>query len=134
MEVAHGDLVIVDNLPAHHGEAEDALTDFLKEILIDLLYLPVYSPDLNLVEECFSKMKYLLKYPLTDMVYQNLELAILHAVEAIEPADLVGYFRHCMHQLFGCMKGHVGPNDTQRLYLDESRSRQCGFLSTNYRN
>ena len=31
------------------------------------------------------------------MVYQNLELAILHAVEANEPADLVVYFRHTSH-------------------------------------
>ena len=56
LEVGH--LVIVDNLPAHHGEVEDALTDFLNEMSIDLLYLPVYSPDLNPVEECFAKMKY----------------------------------------------------------------------------
>ena len=85
-----GDFVIVDNLLAHRGEAEDALTDFLNELSIDLLYLSVYSPDFNSVEECFSKMKYLLKYPLRDMVYQKLELAILHTVEAIEPADSVG--------------------------------------------
>ena len=93
MEVDNLDTV--DNLLAHHGEAEDALTDFLDEMSIDLLCLPVYSPDLNSVEKCFSKMKYLiLKYPLRDMVYQNLELTILRAVEAIESADLVGYFRH----------------------------------------
>ena len=61
---------------------------------IDLLYLPVYSPDLNAVEQCFSKMKYLTKvFTYINLVYQNLELGILHAVDATEPADLAGYFR-----------------------------------------
>ena len=35
--------------------------DFLNEMWIDLLYLPVYSPDLNPDEEYFSQMKYLTK-------------------------------------------------------------------------
>ena len=61
---------------------------------MELMYLPVYPPDLNPVEECFSKMKYLLRYRLRDLVRQNLELAVLHAVDGIEPEDLVGYFRH----------------------------------------
>ena len=85
------DLIIVDNLPAHHGEAETALNEFLNDMSMELIYLPVYSPDLNPVEECFSKMKYLLRYRLRDLVHQNLELAVLHA---IQPEDLRGYFRH----------------------------------------
>ena len=34
-------------------------------------------------------MKYLLRYRLRDLVHQNLELTVLHAVDGIEPEDLV---------------------------------------------
>ena len=88
------DLIIVDNLPGHHCEAETALNEVFNDMSVELIYLPVYSLDLNPAEECFSKMKYLLRYRLRDLVHQNLELAILHAVDGIEPEDLVGYFRH----------------------------------------
>lgn len=57
-----GDIVVVDNLAAHHGEAEIALRSFLNDLGMELVFLPVYSPDLNPVEEVFSKLKYLLKF------------------------------------------------------------------------
>ena len=89
------DLIItVDNLPAHQGETETALNEFFDDMSMELIYLPIYSPDLNPVKECFSKMKYLLRYRLRDLVHQNLELAVLHAVGGIEPEDLLGYSRH----------------------------------------
>ena len=87
-------MIIVDNLPVHHGEAENDLNDFFDDMSIELLYLPIYSPDLNPVEEAFSKMKYLLKYRYREHVYENLELAVLHVVQDIGPEDLLGYFRH----------------------------------------
>ena len=43
------DIIVVDILAAHHGEAERALRDFLNDIGIKLLFLPVYS-----VEEVFQ--------------------------------------------------------------------------------
>ena len=49
-----GDIVVVDNLAAHHGEAERALRSFLNDLGMELVFLPVYSPDLNPVEEVFS--------------------------------------------------------------------------------
>ena len=33
------DMIIVDNLPVHHGEAENALNDFFDDVSIKLLYL-----------------------------------------------------------------------------------------------
>ena len=57
-ELTTGDVVIMDNLPAHkvHGvrqaiEAAGAM----------LLYLPAYSPDFNPIEMAFSKFKALLR-------------------------------------------------------------------------
>ena len=63
------DTIIVDNLLAHHGEAERALREFLEEMSIEL----AYSPDLNPVEEAFSKLKHLLKYRYQRIVHWNLE-------------------------------------------------------------
>ena len=76
------DIVVVDNLLAHHGETERALRSFLEYIDVELLFLPVYSPDLNPVE-AFSKLKYLLRYRYQDIIFDNLEYAVLKAVERI---------------------------------------------------
>jgi transposase len=49
-----GDVVVMDNLPAHKvAEAEAAI----KERGAWLLFLPPYSPDLNPIELAFSKLK-----------------------------------------------------------------------------
>jgi transposase len=52
--LAKGDVVILDNLPAHKSQtAEDAI----KAKGAWLLYLPPYSPDLNPIEMAFAKLK-----------------------------------------------------------------------------
>ena len=89
-----GDIVVVDNLAAHHGEAERALRSFLNDLGMELLFLPVYSPDLNPVEEVFSKLKHLLKYKYRELVWENLEYALLRAVGDVTAADMFGYYKH----------------------------------------
>ena len=83
------DIIVVDNLAAHHGEAERVLRDFLNDIGIKLLFLPVYSLDPNPVEEVFSKLKYLLKYRHKDFVFENLEYAVLRADGDITAATVM---------------------------------------------
>ena len=85
---------MVDNLAAHHGEAERALRSFLNDLGMELIFLPVYSPDLNPVEEVFSKLKYLLKYRYQELVWDNLEYAVLRAVGDVIAADTYGYYKH----------------------------------------
>jgi transposase len=52
--LSKGDVVILDNLPAHKSQtAEDAI----KAKGAWLLYLPPYSPDLNPIEMAFAKLK-----------------------------------------------------------------------------
>ena len=53
-----GDIVIIDNLPAHKGVAVE---EAIKASRARLLYLPKYSPDLNPIEQAFSKLKSLLR-------------------------------------------------------------------------
>lgn len=42
---------VVDNLAVHHGEGERALRDSFNDMEIKHLFLPVYSANLNSVEE-----------------------------------------------------------------------------------
>jgi transposase len=49
-----GDIVVIDNLPAHKvAGVEEAI----EAARATLLYLPPYSPDLNPIEPAFSKFK-----------------------------------------------------------------------------
>lgn len=50
----HGQIVVMDNLGAHKGER---IKERIEERGCQLLYLPPYSPDLNPIEEAFSKIK-----------------------------------------------------------------------------
>jgi transposase len=52
-----GDIVVMDNLGSHKGHAVKAI----KAAGARLFFLPPYSPDLNPIEQAFSKMKTLLR-------------------------------------------------------------------------
>ena len=97
-----GDIIIVDNFAAHHGEAKRALRDYFHELGMKLLFLPVYSPDMNPVEEVFSKLKYLLKYRYNNIVFDNLEYAIWLALADIKAVDMYYDFLalHSMWTIF----------------------------------
>ena len=53
-ELAPGDIVVMDNLPAHKVTGVRAT---IEQAGATLLYLPPYSPDLNPIEMAFSKLK-----------------------------------------------------------------------------
>jgi hypothetical protein len=53
-----GDVVILDNLPAHKSAAAEAA---IRAKGAWLLFLPPYSPDLNPIEMAFAKLKALLR-------------------------------------------------------------------------
>ena len=53
-----GDIVVVDNLAAHK---DPRVAELLDSVDASLLFLPPYSPDLNPIEECWSKVKGLLR-------------------------------------------------------------------------
>lgn len=60
---------------------------------IELIFTPTYSPDLNPVELCFSKVKAKLNGELVNEVHNNLKLAVMEAVETISPTDMTGYYQ-----------------------------------------
>ena len=53
-----GDVVILDNLGSHKGKA---VREAIRSVNARLLFLPPYSPDLNPIEQVFSKLKALLR-------------------------------------------------------------------------
>src|ERR1700692_3335104 len=52
------DIVILDNLGSHKGEAVRAA---IRAVGARLIFLPPYSPDLNPIEQVFAKLKTLLR-------------------------------------------------------------------------
>lgn len=53
-----GDLVVMDNLGSHKGEAVRLAIRDADERLV---FLPAYSPDLNPIEQLFAKLKHFLR-------------------------------------------------------------------------
>jgi transposase len=53
-----GDIVIMDNLSSHKG---DAIRTVIRAVGARLPFLPPYSPDLNPIEQVFSKIKPLMR-------------------------------------------------------------------------
>jgi putative transposase len=53
-----GDIVILDNLGSHKGQA---IRRAIRTAGAKLLFLPKYSPDLNPIEQVFAKLKHLLR-------------------------------------------------------------------------
>jgi hypothetical protein len=56
--LAPGDIVVMDNLRAHKVAG---VRDAIEAAGAILLYLPLYSPDLNPIEQLFAKLKALLR-------------------------------------------------------------------------
>jgi transposase len=86
-----GQVVIADNLRAHHADGARAAIEARGA---RLLFLPPYSPDFNPIEHVFSKVKQVLRRAAarTD---EALRTATWAAFATIAPADIAGWFAHC---------------------------------------
>ena len=83
-----GDIVVMDNLPAHKP---DAVRTAIEATGATLRYLPPYSPDLNPIEMAFSKFKALLKKAAARTI-DDLRTAIAQALPQLTPSDCANYF------------------------------------------
>jgi transposase len=90
-ELEPGDIVVMDNLPAHKVAG---VRDAIEAAGASLLYLPPYSPDFNPIEKAFSKLKALLRKAAARTV-DDLHQAVANAIDAITPAECVNYFKAC---------------------------------------
>lgn len=92
-----GQIVVMDNLGAHKT---DKVKELIEERGCKLWFLPAYSPDLNPIEEAFSKVKAHLRKSAARTQEALLE-AMGEALSSITPRDAVGWFAHCGYELEG---------------------------------
>jgi transposase len=85
-----GQVVVMDNLSSHKTAG---IREAIEAAGCRVLYLPPYSPDLNPVENAFSKIKSRLK-TLAARTVEALGHAIQDAVARITASDALGFFRH----------------------------------------
>ena len=86
-----GQIVVADNLSAHKGREARRL---IEEAGCELWFLPHYSPDLNPIEEAFSKVKGLLRRAKA-RTFQALVEATGRSLNAVSEEDARGFFAHC---------------------------------------
>jgi len=84
-------VVVMDNLSAHKG---GRVREILEERGCEALYLPPYSPDLNPIEQAFSKAKGLLRRA-EARTREALVEAMGRALDAVTAEDVRGFFGHC---------------------------------------
>ena len=83
--------VIMDNVSFHKV---DGVAQLLSDVGVELIYLPPYSPDLNPIEQMWSKIKTYLRQAAARTTGQ-LQYALKTAFLNIVPEDLMGWFKHC---------------------------------------
>ena len=83
-----GDIVILDNLACHRNAAARRA---IEAVGARLLFLPPYSPDLNPIENAFSKLKALLRKAAarsTDQLWK----AIAQIIDTFTPNECANYY------------------------------------------
>ena len=87
-ELKRGDVVIMDNLPAHRVAG---VREAIEAAGARLLYLPPYSPDFNPIEQAFAKLKALLRKAAARTI-PDLWTAVAEALAAFQPNECKNYF------------------------------------------
>ena len=90
-----GDIVFMDNNPIHQL---DDIEDAIEAAGAWVLFLPTYSPDLNPIENCWSKVKALLR-TLKPRTLPDVLDALAAAFASITLHDILGWFRHCGYRV-----------------------------------
>lgn len=90
-----GNVVVLDNLSVHHVAQ---VRETIEATGAKVLYLPPYSPDLNPIEPCWSKIKQKLRAAKARVV-EALDKATSEAVAAVLPIDAAGFFGHSGYRI-----------------------------------
>jgi transposase len=85
-----GDIVVMDNLPSHKVQG---VRETIEAVGAELRYLPPYSPDLNPIEQVFSKLKALLRKAAKRTV-DTLWNEIGTILNTFSTAECANYFRN----------------------------------------
>ena len=85
-----GDVVILDNLGSHKGQAARRA---IRAVGAHLLFLPPYSPDLNPIEMFFAKLKHMLRKAEPRTV-ETTWRKVGSLLDAFSPTECANYLRH----------------------------------------
>jgi transposase len=86
-----GDLVVMDNLSSHRSSAAIRA---IEAVGARAIYLPPYSPDLNPIENIFSKVKQLFR-GLRPRTFRQIVIDAKHVLSKITLDDIDSVFLHC---------------------------------------
>lgn len=93
--IRRGDILVLDNLRAHHASRIEAVAE---ECGASVIWLAPYSPDFSPIELMWSKIKARLRAAKA-RTREELELALVAALELVTGADCLGWFKHCGYQV-----------------------------------
>ncbi len=94
-KLREGQVVVLDGLGAHRPKR---VRELIEQRGADLVFLPSYSPDLNPIEEAFSKIKNILG-KVGARSHEALVEAMSGALSEVTPWDAAGWFDHCGYQV-----------------------------------
>ena len=86
--LSRGDIVVMDNLPAHKAAG---VREAIESVGAELRFLPPYSPDFNPIEMAFSKLKAMLRAKAertTDALWNT----VGDLIDQFEPQECANYF------------------------------------------
>jgi transposase len=86
-----GDLVVMDNLSSHRSTTA---IEAIEAVGARVVYLPPYSPDLNPIENIFSKVKQLFR-KFRPRNYRQIVMAAKRVLNTITLDDIESVFLHC---------------------------------------
>ena len=89
-----GDIVIMDNLGSHKAKA---VRQTIRSAGARLLFLPKYSPDLNPIEQVFSKLKHWLRKAAARNP-DDVCAAIAQILNTYTPDECANYFRNAAYE------------------------------------
>src|SRR5664280_57719 len=82
---------VMDNLSSHKV---NGVREWIEKAGAEVLYLPLYSPDLNPIEKAWSKLKQLLRSAKA-RTKEALDKAIEEALKLITAENAHAWFKHC---------------------------------------
>jgi transposase len=85
--ITGGKVLIMDNHPVHHAKI---VRQCLEKYQVPYIYLPTYSPELNPIEEAFSKAKHRIRKR-KPRLFDDLIDTVKSAIKTVTQGDISGY-------------------------------------------
>lgn len=91
--IEFGDYVILDNCATDTFQTGDVLQGWLMQMEVSIIYTPSLSPEFNVAELVFNKLKTVLKKEeFKSLLQENVYVAIYEALNLITTDDMFGFY------------------------------------------